>query len=74
MAIGNYTRDRDKLSGKEDRHKITRVIKQVKREENIKEAHKKAKEFDGIDGIQLLTGDFREVCKSIIFDYSFHIS
>lgn len=55
----------NKLTGTEDKDKIKRAINQVKREKSITEALRKAKAFKGVDGIQFLSGDFRDVSKTI---------
>lgn len=54
-----------KLSGNEDLTKIERKIHVIKREENVRQAQKKAEEFKGIEGFQWFTGDFVKICAGL---------
>jgi DNA modification methylase len=54
-----------KLSGTEDKAKIDRKINEIIRQENVQKAHKKAKDFEGIEGFEWYTGDFAEICKGM---------
>lgn len=53
------------LSANAERDDVMKKIKQVRREENIKAIQQKASKFNPNKGIELLTGDFRDVCKNI---------
>ena len=54
----------ESISGHRKRN-IKKAVRKVVREERIKEAHEKGKDFNETESIKLLLGDFTQVCKTV---------